>query len=128
MKLRYLPLLAALAFSLAVVGCGGSSSPNPKKGDSPQAKDKGDEKAAIRAALDKLSPEDRKLAEQQEFCAVMSENHLGSMGVPVKIEVKGEHVFLCCDACETKAQAHADRTLSRVKEFRERNADKAKKK
>jgi hypothetical protein len=31
-------------------------------------------------------------------------------------------VFLCCDACKTKALAHAARTLARVKELSEKKA------
>src|SRR5262245_23285136 len=55
-----------------------------------------DEEAQIKASLDKLSPEDRKLAEEQQFCAVRNDNRLGSMGTPVKLMVKDQPVFLCC--------------------------------
>lgn len=74
--------------------------------------------------LAKLSPEDRKLAEEQKFCAVLSKNLLGSMGVPDKLIINGQPVFLCCDGCETRAKAHADRTLAKVQELKEANAKK----
>src|SRR4051812_32238730 len=54
------------------------------------------EAAEIRESLAKLSAEDRKLAEAQKWCAIEDESRLGSMGVPMKILVKGEPVFLCC--------------------------------
>lgn len=78
--------------------------------------------SAVPAALAKLPPADRKLAEQQRFCAVHSENQLGAMGVPIKVMVKGQPVFLCCEGCAEKAQANPDETLARVKELKAKNA------
>ena len=72
----------------------------------------------IKANLAKLDPEDQKLAEEQKFCALENENRLGAMGVPVKIMVKGEPVFLCCKGCQKDAQADPDKTLANVKELR----------
>jgi Cu(I)/Ag(I) efflux system membrane fusion protein len=81
------------------------------------------EEAKIRAALDKLNPEDRKLAEAQRFCAVQSENRLGSMGKPIKVMLKGQPVFLCCEACQEDAEAAPDRTLATVRELQKRMKD-----
>ena len=50
------------------------------------------------AALSKLSPEDRVLAEQQGFCPV-ADLQLGSMGTPKKVDVNGTPVFICCNGC-----------------------------
>lgn len=72
----------------------------------------------IAANLEKLSPEDRALAKEQAYCAVQTVNQLGVMGVPVKIMVKGEPVFLCCDGCVKKAQSNPDKTLEKVKELK----------
>jgi uncharacterized protein (TIGR03000 family) len=74
----------------------------------------GEPEKEVAAALAKLSPEDRALAEAQKFCAVQAQNRLGSMGVPVKVLVKGQPVFLCCSACEGVAQRNADLTLKAV--------------
>lgn len=74
-----------------------------------------DVQAEIRANLEKLSPEDRKLAEAQGFCAVQEVNPLGSMGKPVKLVLKGQSVFLCCPGCKEKAESNPDATLARVK-------------
>ncbi len=65
-----------------------------------------------------LAPEDRSLAEAQQYCAVISGNHLGAMGAPVKVLVKGQVVFLCCEGCREKALANPDRTLARVQQLR----------
>lgn len=68
----------------------------------------------ITATLAKLNPADRKLAVQQQFCAVMNTEWLGSMGVPVKLEIKGEPVFVCCSGCKAKALKKPDETLAKV--------------
>ena len=68
--------------------------------------------------LAKLSLEDRKLAEDQRFCAVSTESRLGSMGRPVKIMIEGRHVFLCCDGCEEDALANPKATLEVVQQLR----------
>lgn len=119
-----LVFLAMTLFTPFLVGCQKGTPDKPKVSEAP-AKEaaKGDKKAEIQANLAKLGPEDRKLAEAQGYCAVETENPLGSMGVPYKIEIQGQPVFLCCDACETRAKAHADRTLDRVKKLKEKRAE-----
>src|SRR5262249_35949416 len=70
-----------------------------------------DEDAKILAVLGKLSRVDRRLAEAQGYCPVLQGNRLGSMGVPAKIFINGQPVFLCCSGCQTQARDHAERTL-----------------
>ena len=72
------------------------------------------------ATITKLSTEDRQLVEAQVFCPIREENHLGTMGIPVKVMVKGRPVFLCCDACQEQALANPDRTLAKVEELKKR--------
>lgn len=79
-----------------------------------------DEDAKVKAALGKLSTPDRRLAEEQGFCPVLQDNRLGSMGVPVKVVVKGQPVFLCCAGCKEKALANPDQTLVRVEKAKAR--------
>ena len=62
----------------------------------------------------KLSPEDRKLAESQVFCAIDQDSRLGSMGPVLKVMVKGQPVFLCCKGCEAEAKSHPDETLQKL--------------
>ena len=70
------------------------------------------ELAKIQAELAKLSPEDRRLAEAQVFCAVDQESPLGSMGPIQKVMIKNQPVFLCCKGCLAEANAHPDETLA----------------
>lgn len=79
------------------------------------------EQADIEAAMAELDPEDRKEAESQKFCAVMTANRLGSMGVPLKLDVKGQPVFVCCAGCRTKATKNADETLATVAKLKAEN-------
>jgi uncharacterized protein (TIGR03000 family) len=79
-------------------------------------------KNAIRDALAELSPEHRKLAEQQQFCPIQPANQLGAMGTPIKVMLKGQPVFLCCKDCVEKAQGNPDQTLAKVKELKAKNA------
>lgn len=65
----------------------------------------------IRTAMEKLAPEDRKLAEAQLFCAIDQDSPLGTMGPILKVNVKGQPVFVCCKGCEAEAKAHPDETL-----------------
>lgn len=69
------------------------------------------------AVLAKLSPEDRAAAEAQKYCAIQTKGLLGSMGAPVKLELDGKPVFLCCKGCAGKAQANPKATLAKVEEL-----------
>ncbi len=75
----------------------------------------------IAAAVEKLSPEDRKDAESQKFCAVMTTTRLGSMGAPLKLDVNGQPVFVCCAGCKGKATKNADETLATVARLKAEN-------
>ena len=58
------------------------------------------EQEEIRKAFEPLSEADRKLAEAQVICPV-TEVRLGSMGMgtPIKLEIEGRTVFICCEGC-----------------------------
>lgn len=58
------------------------------------------EREEIRSAMAPMSVADRKLAEAQVICPV-TEVRLGSMGMgtPIKLEVNGRTVFICCEGC-----------------------------
>ena len=72
----------------------------------------------IKEARSKLTAADRKLVDAQEWCVVMTDNRLGEMGVPMKIMVKDQPVFLCCKGCQRKALADSDGTLKKVEELK----------
>jgi len=103
---------------VALAGCQPAAPPAPTV---TAAKDSSaDEEQASNLA--RLSPEDRVLAEAQGYCAVMPRQPLGSMGVPLKVMVKDEPVFVCCKGCEKKAVREADATLAQVAELKAKSA------
>ena len=118
--------LAMFAICLAAVsGCGQPTKPVGKTADEKGvAKDKDKDRAKeerIAEALAKLSPEDRQLAESQKFCAQANKSRLGSMGPPVKIEIDGQPVFLCCKGCEDEAKKNGPETLAKVETLKAAN-------
>lgn len=72
--------------------------------------------AAVRAALDKLPSPDRAGAERQKRCPI-TRMSLGSMGTPVKIEVRGQTVWLCCAGCEAEASEDPDGTITKLNQL-----------
>jgi hypothetical protein len=116
MKLLSILLLAAI---LALAGCDNTKS-TPRAEPNPAASG---EDAKIKASLDKLSPEDRGLAQAQKRCPV-TDQLLGSMGVPIKLMVNGQPVFVCCQACPKEALKDPDKTLQKVTELKKETAQK----
>ena len=131
-------LVIGLLFLAALtVGCQTRTSPSSTASSAQQAHDDSDghhkdgsghedhqdaaAEAKVSAALDKLTAADRPLAEAQKFCAVMNHQRLGSMGVPIKFEIKGEPVFICCAGCKTKALKNPDETLAKVATLKSAN-------
>ena len=68
----------------------------------------------IEEALSKLSAEDRALAEKQKICPV-SEKLLGEMGAPIKLNVKGQDVFICCKGCKKAVLKNPEKYLAKIK-------------
>jgi Cu(I)/Ag(I) efflux system membrane fusion protein len=94
---------------------GAAGGPHAERRDATAAPD---QEAKVKAALAKLGPEDRKLAEVQKLCPIQQQDRLGAMGPPHKIMLKGKPVFLCCKACEEEARAHPDETLAAVERLK----------
>lgn len=131
-------LVVGLVLSLAAIGCqkaatpsgSGSSVQNDHHHDADHHSDDDVHtdpsdpalETKVSTGLAKLSSEDRALAEAQKFCAVMSRERLGGMGVPLKLDIKGQTVFVCCKGCRTKALKHPDETLAKVAEMKSKNA------
>ena len=76
----------------------------------------------IKANLAKLGPDDRPLAEKQQYCAVMPEVRLGEMGTPIKVTVKGQALFVCCHNCVRSANDDPATALAQLKEIQARAA------
>lgn len=78
-----------------------------------------DEDALIRAAFARIPGDrDRQLAIAQKFCPVNKDSRLGSMGVPYKMVLLGQPVFLCCKGCEIEAVSQTQETVTRVEKLR----------
>ena len=95
--------------SSAIWFCGcGSSSPttDPVSGDGQMSE--------IEKELAKLSDSDRKLAEAQKTCPVGG-GLLGGMGVPIKLDVKSQPVFICCESCRDTIMDDPDTYLAKLK-------------
>ena len=106
-------LLGLLA--LAIIGCADSAkTPRASTGQGGHEVAEDD----VASNLAKLGEDARKLAEAQKFCAIETKKRLGSMGPPLKLDVKGEVVFVCCKGCQKKAQSNPDKTLAKVEELK----------
>ena len=103
------------AGSIYIGGSSGGGS-TPSKTVRPSTPE--DTDAKIDLALGKLSPDDRKLAASQKFCPILTDSQLGSMGVPIKVMVKDQPVFVCCNGCTKQAAKEADATLKKVADLR----------
>ena len=54
----------------------------------------------------------------------MTDSPLGSMGAPIKIDIDGKSVFLCCEGCKAKALRDPEATLAVVAKLKSNNAAK----
>jgi hypothetical protein len=112
---------------LTAAGCGAGGQGTSGKAEAP-AKGQ-DEAAAVAEERAKLSPEERQRVDAQEYCPVMPDQRLGSMGPPPKLVLQGKPVYLCCKSCAKKAQRDEDKTLAAVEQLKAKvKADKSDKK
>ncbi len=109
--------LAALLVVATFSGCGEQPVAAPKA--APEQDNSLE--AEIAEMIGKLDEADQKLALEQKFCAVQIHERLGSMGVPAKLELDGQTVFLCCEGCEKSAKSDPEKTLARVAELKAAN-------
>lgn len=79
-----------------------------------EAGNEGEANADIAAAFAELPAEDRALAEKQKICPVSGEL-LGTMGAPIKVDVQGQPVFICCEGCQEDLLAKPDQFLAKLK-------------
>ena len=80
----------------------------------------------ISNTMAKLTHEDRKLAEAQRFCPMMAYGRLGAMGTPIKLEIDGKPVFVCCKACVDGAVKGGKETLAKASKLAKASAVLAK--
>lgn len=119
---RLFPASVVLIAVTVITGCStNKETPNPTSQSSPAKSGSTvtDDVTAMRAKLD---PADKALVEAQEWCVISSDERLGTMGVPIKLDIKGQPVFVCCKGCVKKAEADPDKTLAKVVELKAKKA------
>ena len=119
--------VTAAAVSLALWGCSKQTT-NPLGAEQPGNKTSAEHdhsshshgkasgattNAEIAAELAKLPAEDKALAETQKICPVSGEP-LGAMGAPIKVDVKGKPVFICCEGCKEELLAKPDEYIAKL--------------
>ncbi|MBW3598607.1 MAG: hypothetical protein KY475_15210 [Planctomycetes bacterium] len=109
MMIRQAVRFTFLIIAGAVAGCASETAAPPAETGAPAET----QSPEVAEALAQLSPEDRALAEQQKICPV-SEEPLGSMGAPVKIDVEGQSIFICCEGCEEIIREDPETYLAKV--------------
>ncbi|WP_182870664.1 hypothetical protein [Stieleria mannarensis] len=67
--------------------------------------------------LAKLPMDERMAIEAQKYCAIANTSFLGSMGNPIKLEIDGKPVYLCCNGCTKKAQSDPAGTLANAQKL-----------
>jgi hypothetical protein len=136
----YLFAAGLLAFGIGLMGCSNPSAPsaanpptnassssgNPNNQPAEHEHEGGHEHSADHEAngdsamgkmaegLAKLPAEDRESAEKQHTCPVSGEM-LGSMGAPIKVTVKDQDVWICCNGCKKKLLDSPDEYLAKLK-------------
>ena len=122
MKIRFaMVLIPATVAVMSLAGCNNNAPTAKTDATKPNAtKPTASTTSAdpdVAANLAKLSPEDRKIAEEQKLCPIAGDP-LGSkeMGVPIKIMLNDQPVFICCKGCEKSAKANPEKTLKTVAE------------
>jgi hypothetical protein len=103
-------VLAAITLGLALAGCGDSGKTTTGGPKTPPAPD-----GKVAANLAKLPAADRAAAEKQQVCPVSGEP-VGSMGVPIKVTVKQQDVWICCGGCRGTLVAEPDTYLAKLKQ------------
>ena len=86
---------------------------DPLKADAKAAAKEEAKDPQIDVSLAKLSEQDRVLAEKQRICPV-TEAPLGSMGTPLKVDVGGRTVFICCEGCRKPLLDDPEKHLAKL--------------
>lgn len=120
-------VVALVALTLAGCGSGSPTGGKPATGGTGRDGPAGgaQEATEIKVERDKLAAADRAAVDAQEWCAVSTKSRLGAMGAPVKVMVKDQPVYLCCEGCEKRALANPDKTLASVADLKAKKAGQA---
>lgn len=114
----------AQALLIGMLGCNSSPTDSPvttptenvehDHGDHDHAADSGmTDMEKMETTLAELPEADRKSAMDQHICPVSGEM-LGTMGLPEKMEVEGQTIWICCDGCKKKLLADPEKYLAKL--------------
>jgi len=124
-------LILFVSGMLALLGCGTPPAPPalPGKEAMPDKTADADDKAEPKTPeelakeeklkkiydrhISKLPEAEAALARKQRICPVM-EKPLGSMGTPIKVEVQGRMVYICCEGCREELLEKPEESLARL--------------
>ncbi|VAX42362.1 hypothetical protein MNBD_PLANCTO02-1087 [hydrothermal vent metagenome] len=114
-------LMAIALFAFAFLGCS-SDAPktNKDKGNAATTGDGHKHDGAHDHGKDKdkeevkLSADDLAAVKAQKICPVTKEK-LDSMGVPIKVDVKGGPIWVCCKSCIKEVKANPEKFLAVLK-------------
>lgn len=67
----------------------------------------------MKMELAKLSPMDATSAMKQHICPVSGEM-LGAMGAPIKVDVDGQQVWICCEGCRQQLLESPNKFLAKL--------------
>ncbi len=81
--------------------------------------------ATVLAAMSKLSLADRTAALAQRTCPVTGDT-LGSDGTPIKVQIGGRDVFVCCEGCIADLQKDPGKYLTALDNRVDRRPESAK--
>ena len=117
---------AVITISLVFYGCGApadfesTTHPNPSSSVEGSDTQSGSKKEGqsdmekMKVELAKLSKEDAASALRQHVCPV-SDEMLGTMGAPIKVDVNGQQVWICCEGCRKRLLGDPDEFLAKLK-------------
>lgn len=119
-RFTYLAAFVATLVGIVLIGCDAGSHTHDVQATRTTDKQTSPEQAGDDVAVEraKLGPADRALVDAQEWCVIQSDERLGSMGPPTKLDIKGQPVFVCCKGCKKNAEADPDKTLAKVEELK----------
>jgi len=119
-----------VALSLGISGCGApaesesTTPPSPTStadGSGTQTEEAGhgeenglSDMEKMKVELAKLSPEDAASAMKQHVCPV-SGDMLGAMGAPIKVDIDGQQVWICCEGCRDPLLEDPAKYLAKLK-------------
>jgi len=128
--MKYTLVYFIVALSLGISGCGApaesesSTHPSPTStadgsGTQTEGAGHGEENGLsdmekMKVELAKLSPEDAASAMKQHVCPV-SGDMLGAMGAPIKVDVDGQQVWICCEGCRDPLLGDPAKYLAKLK-------------